>query len=231
MDNRQVRTLAMFQRVQFYVDQHPVEPSPPLLTEMLRSLAESVERTKALELEQDSALRGTEENSVRSLRQDVRHAMRSLVRIAKPLLAFAPGTDRVLQVPHARTNAAATARHAIELAAALAPHAGLLADAGYSADDLATFAEQARRLGISAQTFASARQARARATADIQREIDKGMGTVTVIEGILMRHFGPANSAKLAGWRDARRVHARMGRPRQRRNGASGDVAASPTAA
>jgi hypothetical protein len=43
----------------------------------------------------------------------------------KPLLKFAPGTQHVLRVPHARANTETVATHALDLAKALTPHARL----------------------------------------------------------------------------------------------------------
>jgi hypothetical protein len=102
MDNRQQRTLESFERDLVFLDQHPITPEPPLLAAMRKSLRASITRLRSLANEQRSAkdsISGRVDFRVRKLRRD---AMMPLVRISKPLLAFAPGVEAALRVPHAR---------------------------------------------------------------------------------------------------------------------------------
>jgi hypothetical protein len=217
MDNRQHRTLYTFQRVLAYVERHPIRPEPPLLTKMKQSLTTSIARVRDLGTEQviaRSALRGAD---VRHLRQHMRRdVLMPLVRIAKPLLKFAPGTGHVLRVPHARADTANVASHALDVAKALTPHARLLTSAGYSKDFIAQLTQEARRLAALSTNADKSRQRLSRATAAMRREITKAMGTVTVMEGILMAHAGRRDRGWAAEWRQARRVQARQGRPPKR---------------
>ena len=139
-----------------------------------------------------------------------------LVRIAKPLLKFAPGTEQVLRVPHARAGTATVAMHALNMAKALTPHTKLLTSAGYSRDFIAELTTEAQELAAMTTRADRARQRRSRATAAIRQELKKAMGTVTVIEGILMARAVPSDHVTMELWRGARRVHARMGRPPER---------------
>jgi hypothetical protein len=217
MDNRQVRTLQTFERVLVYLEQHPVQPEPPLLARMKQSLTTSIARLYELHTQQTAATRGVGSPNVRQMRQHMRRdVLMPLVRIARPLLRFAPGTDHVLRVPHARADTATIATHALDMAKALAPHAKLLTSAGYSKDFLAQFTKEARRLATVTSEADKARQRRSRATLAIRRELEKAMGTVSVIEGILMAHVGPGDRQVMELWRGARRVQARAGRPRKR---------------
>ena len=171
-----------------------------------------------------SALSGAD---VRKMRQHMRrNVLMPLVRIAKPLLKFAPGTEHVLRVPHARADTATVAAHALDVAKALAPHAKLLTSAGYSKDFIAELTEDARRLAALSTNADKSRQRLSRATAAMRREITKAMGTVTVIEGILMAHAGPRDRRWATEWRQARRVQARQGRPpkRGKRQPPSGEI-------
>jgi hypothetical protein len=217
MDNRQRRTVQTFDRILIYLQQHPVQPEPPLLTRMKHSLAGSIARVRELEQQQITANRGIGATDVRGMRLRMRRqVLMPLVRIAKPLLRFAPGTGHVLRVPHARADTATIATHALDLAKALTPHAKLLTSAGYPKDFLAQFTKEARELAAVTAGRDKARQRRSRATAAIRQEIKKAMGTVSVIEGILMTRIPPSDRISMDVWRGARRVQGRAGRPPKR---------------
>ena len=217
MDNRQQRTLQTFHRILVYLEQHPIEPEPPLLTRMKQSLTTSVARLHQLHVQQHAANIGLSGADVRRMRQRMRRErLMPLVRIAKPLLKFAPGTGHVLRVPHGRADTATIAMHALDMAKALTPHAKLLTSAGYSKDFVSEFTKEARQLAALATAADKTRQRRSRATAAIRQEIKKAMGTVTVIEGILMTRMSPSDRAGQGEWRLARRVQRRAGRPPKR---------------
>jgi hypothetical protein len=158
----------------------------------------------------------------RSLR---RHRLMPLVRIARPVLRFAPGAEKVLRVPHARADAMTVAQAALDIARALRPHGKLLASAGVSKTFMADLQSEARQLALAAKTTAAARQKQVKATRAIAQEFRKAMETVTMIEGMVMLHFAKS-PAMLDLWRNRRRVSARIGRPPSRKN----RRAATPTA-
>jgi hypothetical protein len=217
MDNRQTRTVHTFERILLYLERHPIAPEPPLLTKMKQSLTTSVARLRELHAQQHQANIGLSGAEVRMMRQRMRRELlMPLVRIAKPLLRFAPGTGHVLRVPHARADTATIATHALDMAKALTPHTRLLTSAGYSKDFIAELTKEARRLAALTTAADKTRQRRSRATAAIRREIKKAMGTVTVIEGILMTRTPSNDRAGHGEWRLARRVQGRAGRPPNR---------------
>lgn len=217
MDNRQHRTLQTFQRILIHLKQHPLTPEPPLLAKMKQSLTASMVRMQELAQQQRSAADGVSGVDIRRMRQHMRRqVLMPLVRIAKPLLKFAPGTEHVLRVPHARTDTATIAMHALNVAKALTPHAKLLTSAGYSKNFIMEFKKEAQQLASVSTDTVKARQRRSRATAAIGQELKKAMGTVSVIEGILLAHVPPSDRAALELWRGARRVPARVGRPLER---------------
>jgi len=216
MDNRQQRTLRAFENVLIYCEQHPVNPEPPLLAGMRKSLRASIARIERLGSDQWDATRamnGGVPLRVRLLRRD---KMMPLVRIAKPLLAFAPGVERALRVPHARSDALTVATAALKMADAIAPHTKLLASAGYSKDFVRDFRAEARALALVARNADKARANRSKATQAIAAEIKKAMQTVMVLEGLVMLHIG-SNKSSVGLWKNRRRVSARIGRPKQRR--------------
>ena len=138
MDNRQQRTIATFQHILVFLEQHPIRPEPPLLTGMRKSLVASMHKVKALHHDQIAARNKLGKN-VEYRRRKMRHEhMMPLVRIAKPLLAFAPGVERALRVPHARASAKEVAGAAFTMADVLKPHVKLLRSAGFPTQRLPT---------------------------------------------------------------------------------------------
>jgi hypothetical protein len=215
MDNRQTRTVLAFSNALSFFNSYPVKPEPRLLTGMCSSLRGSIERLQELQSEQMAArlaMNGSVEVRRRKLR---REQMIPLVRIAKPLLKFAPGAESALRVPHARADAQTVAAAALRMADALTPHAKLLAAAGYSKEYLRDLRKEARALALTARTTEHARKRRSEVTATITDEFKKGMKTLMVIEGIVFREFA-ASPAIQRFWRNRRKVSARMGRPRDK---------------
>lgn len=216
MDNRQQRTLVSFENILIFLDQHPIRPEPPLLAGMRKSLRASIDRMSAYNTTQQNADRAKNQAVETRRRTLRRERMMPLVRIAKPLLRFAPGAERALSVPHARASAKAVADAALRMADALKPHARLLKTAGVSSAFLTEMRHEARSLALSAKQAEGARRTGSRATAALASEIRKAMQTVTVIEGLVMLHFAK-QPGMVSLWRERRRVSRRLGRPRQRR--------------
>jgi hypothetical protein len=156
-----------------------------------------------------------------------RERMMPLVKIVKPLVKFAPGTAAALHVPHARADAATVAAAALNLAAALTPHAKLIVSAGYDRNVLHDLRADARALREAVHFNDKVRQQRSRATHAIASEFKKCAGTLTVIEGILTPRL--ANDAGLAAaWRSCRRVTARTARPRAKKRRVSAGLVGQP---
>ena len=216
MENRQQRIIMAFERVIDYLRIRPIDPEPPLLAGMKKSLRASIERIHKLGSTQMSAMMlqgGKVEHRRTQLRR--KHLI-PLVRTLKPHLKFAAGVEKVLKVPHARADALTVAQSALAMAALLKGHRKLMASAGYSATYLTELQAEARGLALAAKQTAAARQLRAKATNDIALEIKKGMRTVTSIEGMVLRHLG-GNKSAVEFWKQRRRVGARIGRPSQRK--------------
>lgn len=215
MENRQQRTLRAYERVLIFFEQHPISPQPPLLAGMLKSLQASVARISALAADQSPRMAlyaGDVTHWRKKLRRD---RMMPLARIAKPLLAFAPGVDAALQVPHARADALTVATSAIAMADALASHAKLLKSAGVPPDFLREMKREARQLALVTKRQSGAREHRSRATAAISAEFRKAKQTMVVLEGLVMLHLGTSKSI-MQYWRGRSRASARIGRPRRR---------------
>src|SRR5437773_6967373 len=212
MQARQVRTLKMFRSIVEYLENHPVQPEPPLLTEMCGSFKESMTRISTLWQEQASQLAIPTAHDVATMRTKLRRdRLMPLVRIAKPLLRFAPGAERMLRVPHARTDTVTLANHALGVAKLLTPHTKLFVRAGHPITLLADLKREAQTLASAVGYTDKRRKQKARATLSLSREFKKAMGMVTVTEGILMSH-----GADMREWRGVRRLEAKQGRPKDR---------------
>ena len=215
MDNRQQRTLEMFQRIQIYLKRTPVKPEPLLLRKAGMRLQASMQRIEELAQEQRQATDDMNARVDRRKRKLRREHMMPLVRLLKPELAFAPGAEAALHVPHARSDARSVGAAALRIAKFLEGYKPLLVEAGCARTYLNEFKTQARELATAAKRSADARQRRSRATAAMAREFEEAMKTVTIIEGILMHHVG-SNKTLMELWRNQRRVAARLGRPKGR---------------
>jgi len=215
MDNRQTRTVQMFRRAQVYLDHHSWSPEPPLYKRMREQLATASARIAALSVDQGDRMQRAETKRLAVLRQRLRRErLMPLAKIAKPLLKFAPGTQMIIRVPHARVDTLTLARHGEKVAKALVPHTRLLVSAGYAKDFLAQLRTESRELAALADGYEKQRRRRSIATAAIKREMKRGMDALGVIEGILTAH--PSQSEERSAWKWARRVTAKVGRPTDR---------------
>jgi hypothetical protein len=223
MDNRQQRMLVALSTTHYLSGLPDIGPQPPLFNRVRTQLGESISRIQAHQQTQMAAASTlTGEAPLDHLRKRIRRdRMMPLIKVAKPLLKFAPGTAAALRVPHARASSTEVATAAIQLFEALKRHHKLLASAGYPKDFLLEMRKEADVIAQTVKRSDKARQKRAHATASLAEEFKKAMGYVSVMEGILAPRF--AKDAVLrVRWHVARRVKARQGRPKKRR----GDAAA-----
>jgi hypothetical protein len=217
MDNRQHRTAFAYRRVVDYLDTYPLPSPPPLLVKTRTQLEGSIARITELSTRQRNApitVGGMPaDQASRKLR---REKMMPLIRIARPLLKFAPGVEMVMQVPHARSDSLTVANAALDMVKFLKPHKKLLLSAGLPADFLGEMRREAEALAQAARRAEKVRRVRSGATAALARELKKAKELVTVIEGIIMFH--QKDEVALFRWRHDRRVGAKMGRPKQKKN-------------
>jgi len=130
---------------------------------MRTQLGESITRIRAHQQTQMAAATTlTGEMSLDQLRNRLRRErMMPLVKVAKPLLKFAPGTAAALRIPHARASSTDVASAAIRLSDALKPHHKLLASAGYSKDFLLQMRKEADIIALAVKRSDKVRQKRA----------------------------------------------------------------------
>ena len=214
MNNRQQRTIQAFQRALIYVDQNPITPEPPLLTELRHALQGEIDRVE--ELRQDQARATKDMKPQVEYRKNIlrRDRMMILARLGGPYFRHTP-MEALLQVPHKKANAQEVAEAALRLADAFEEHRELLAAAGLPPTFLGEMRREAHDLELSARRSATARNRRSIATRDIAEELSKGMAIVDQIEGLVMAHHR-SDYRTMSLWRQSRRVPKRQGRPRNR---------------
>ena len=218
MDSRQLRTIASYRRVLEFLRSADIQPVPPLLTKMRTRLERSVHRMGELGADQYVAKRSpsVQATQLRTMRLRLRREqMLPLARIARPLVKFAPGTQAVLKVPHARTDSLTLASSAQAMAKALAPHTKLFVSAGHPRDVIARLRADADALAKAACASESSRKTLSLRTAQLRQEFRSAADAVTVIEGILMPWLFKDKVLENS-WRVARRVHGKVGRRRGR---------------
>lgn len=213
MDQRQLRTVETFERVLLYLDHEKVEPVPPLLTEKRDQLAESIVRLRELSHRHRPQPRARSRDLSQRLR---RERMLPLARLMRRMLAYAPGVEKVLRVPHARADAMTIATAAIEMAKFLEPHRELLVSAGMAANSVEQLRQDAELLGASLQGGDAARDERSRVTREIAKEMKSAMATLGIIDALVLNQF-TGSPVMQKHWKARRKVGKRMGRPPQKR--------------
>lgn len=215
MNDRQKRTVAALQQVLIYFEVHPLAAEPPLLARSRESLQRTIDQVRALSVRQLTALEemnGHVEHYKQALREG---RMMKLKRIGTKRLRNLVSPD-ALRIPHKRENAPAVAEAALRMATVFEPYPDLLADAGLPPDFLAAMRQEAHDLKLSARRSETARNHRSLATRDIAGLLDEAMDTVTIIEGLVMEHYG-TDKGTMRTWKQFRRVQKRKGRPRTRK--------------
>jgi len=216
MDSRQHDRVLRLRNVQKMLDDVHFDPPVPLFLqkrEELKACVGHIDQLKTEQVHWQSALVGKVRLRIEALR---RKHMRHLARIASPLLAYAPGAEEALRVPHQRSRAAVVAAQAAKMAAFLEGHAELLRDANISREYLATFRAEADLLASATADRRGARQRLSAAGTELRREIKRGDDALLVISGLMGIHLGEGH--ELVG-----RLHVfmrpqkKVGRPAKKR--------------
>ena len=216
MNDRQSRINHAYLQVWVFLGQLPKDPAPPdTLARLREALATRRSRIRELLGQQGAARAGRMDatREVEALRQRIRRErMKAIVRIAKGTLKFARG-ESVMKVPPTRASSEAVVQRASQMMKVIKTHRKLLVGAGLSEDLVAQFQKETRRLKTEFGRVHNARLQYTRVTRSLAKEFADGMRALTQIEGILIGHYG-SQSVVFRDWLGARRVHAKVGRPR-----------------
>ena len=217
MEDRQQRKLQALRDVVQDLATSPLKPEPPLMTAKLKSLRATIKRIEMLRDQQYQATMDMQARTELQKGELRTKLMIPLSRFGRAHFRNVARLERVFQVPHASESALVVAKAAIAMADALAPHAKTVIAAGADRDMLKRLRTDGRALALIAKRSEGARNRRSIATAELAEAFEKGKDLVDGLEGmVLLRHAG--DKTRVALWRNARRVSARKGRPRKRRN-------------
>lgn len=216
MNDRQSRTDKTFRKVWGFLGDLPAEPPPPAQVPQMRdALASRRSRIGALATQQRGARAAMKDatREIEALRQQIRRErMKAIVRIAKATLKFAPG-ESIMAVPPTRSSSEVVVKRASQMLKVMKTHAKLLARAGVSQDFAMQFHKETERLKAESGRVANAKRQYTRVTRSLAKEFADGMRALTHLEGILIAHYG-SQSVVVRDWHGARRVQAKVGRPR-----------------
>ena len=177
-----------------------------------------------LAIDQDVSHRsmGSDRASVTSLKTQLRtkHLI-PLTRRAKLVLKGYPGIEESLRLPHARADVKSHAEASKRILRALRPHAPALVDAGFSKTVLADCDRVAKAMAQRHADPDTFRNRRSVATRSIPDAIRHAREIVDVIDSHVNAELADER-ALISRWRQAKRVPARMGRPRKRKEAAGG---------
>lgn len=153
---------------------------------------------------------------LRNLRRELRvvHLLRIRKR-GRVLLKGLPGIDESLRVPHDRAPNDDLIAAAKRIADAVRPHAKAFHRAKFARDFIKRMERAADTLAKAAGAPPDARSDRPLATKKLKDAIKDARLVVDSLDGLMAAHY-PPRSPELRTWRKAKRVGARIGRPRKR---------------
>ena len=189
--------------------------APELLAayEELETACESLGQAAVRQVNANPAAYG---RGLKNLRRELRvvHLLRIRKR-GRVLLKGLPGIDESLRVPHDRAPNDKLIAAAKRIADAVRPHAKVFHRAMFSKDFIKRMERAADALAKAAEAPPEVRSARPLATKELKKAISDARLVVDSLDGLMAAHYSP-RSPELSTWRKAKRVGARVGRPRKR---------------
>lgn len=229
MEMRQKQAYEAYQRVQDFVNRHPVD-GPAGYAGAKRLLDEVVTGLSRHTTNQAS---GGREGRAETVRQKVlTHRLRNLhlrpvAKIARAVLREAPGIHVALRIPPRQLPVMRLIAEATAVRKSVTPYEAVFVDIGRPADFLAQLDTAIETLRGSLVGRARNVGTRAGARLGITQEVRRGRDAVEMLDAIITTRF--ANDLQvLAEWRSARRVQAIPGSPSAPLapvDGAEGDAA------
>ena len=167
-------------------------------------------------VQQFNAHPGVHGRGLRNLRRELRvvHLLRIRKR-GRVLLKGLPGIDDSLRVPHDRAPNDDLIAAAKRIADAVRPYAKAFHRAKFAKDFIKRMERAADALAKAADAPPDPRSDRPLATKKLKDAIKDARLVVDSLDGLMAAHYAP-RSPELRTWRKAKRVGARIGRPRKR---------------
>jgi hypothetical protein len=220
MNQRQTREFNTIQQARSFLRRHRLESGP--FRVIATTLDDVVERVRTLNVGATLAAKPHSGVPMRDRTDDLRLShMLPLSRRGRTLFRGEVKMENALRVPHARARPAVVVAAARAMAKAIRPHRSLfieadapknfLTDLQAATARLAAFVKAAdERLTVSPATFR-----------ELRDQIRRGREEIAVADGQVVAWLRTLPAARRSilevQWRGARRIGARIGRPRKRR--------------
>jgi hypothetical protein len=188
----------------------------PELVAACKELETACDDLRKAEARQAAAHPGAHGKGLSNLRRELRvvHLLRIRKR-GRVLLKGLPGIDDSLRVPHDRAPTQDLIAAAKRIADAVRPHAKAFYAANFAKDFIKRMERAADALAKAAAAPPDAKTDKPRATRDLKDAISDARLVVDSLDGLMAAHY-PRRSVVLVNWKKAKRVSARIGRPRKR---------------
>lgn len=164
-----------------------------------------------------NAVAGADGRQIKYARRELRVAhLLPITRRGKLLLKGLPGIADALRVPHAHAPDAELLAATRRVAKAIRPHARAFRDAGFTKDFIAQLERAAKALAAKTANTDTMIGRRARATASLPAALAHAREIIAAIDSLVATELA-GDVIALQLWRNAKRIPARMGRPRKPR--------------
>jgi hypothetical protein len=214
MNSRQARALRSIESALSFLKGPKI--TVPRIASTRADLEASLARLKGLWVAQSSAFlsRGGDGIRAKNARRELRvKQLLPIARRGKLLLKGLPGIEDALRVPHSRASDESLLDAAERIATEVRPHAKVFVKSGFARTfirDLERAAEAFRRVSSAGRTELSRSS---RLTADLREEIAHARSIVATLDSMMLAEF-EADTSTIELWRRAKRIPAKLGRPR-----------------
>lgn len=212
MERRQKQAIEAFERVQAFLDAHPVE-SPAGYGEprkLLDAVVDALRRhttTQAAGGRQGRAETKRQKALARQLRE---LHLRPIAKIARAVLDEVPGIELALRIPSAQIPAMRLLAEARAVRKCVAPHEAAFVTNGRPADFLAQLDGAIEALNASFVGRARLEGGKVGARLGLTQQLRRGRNALELLDAIVTTTFA-SDFEVLGQWRSARRVRALPG--------------------
>jgi len=212
MRDRSTRVLEALRSAQGFLDAHDTLFPDVNKSGARKTLDDVVAQLTAHAVNQDGSTRVSkgETANQRTLRLALRfNHMKPLAAAANVKVRDVPRAE-ALTLPSSKMKGLRLVNAAGAMADAATPHTQDLIDAGLPADFIPQLRQAADALNASLDVRAVSRQSRAGATKGIGEEEKRGSDVLKLLDALVIPKLGN-DVALIAGWKNARKVHAKPG--------------------
>jgi hypothetical protein len=159
---------------------------------------------------------GVDSGAIVRLKQELRRKLLRVSRNGALVLEGMPGVEDDLRVPHANAKTADLIDAATRIAKNARPHAATLVRAGLPKNFIKQIEISAGALATRTASTDTVISRRSRATRSLPDALRHGRRVIMAIDASVKSELA-GNRSALRHWDDAKRIPARMGRPKKKR--------------